>query len=259
MTDPLGLLSESWDARAPDWIRWVRAEGQPDSYWRFHRARFLSLVPTNPGQVMVDIGCGEGRVSRDLRDLGHRAFGIDRSRTMIEAAGAHPEATPAIRADALQLPLADASVDCAIAFMSLQDIDEMDVAIKEAARVLKDGRPLVLAIVHPMYSWGEFSEGADVDRPFVMKRPYFVSGRCTGQDSHDDLTMVFDREHRPLQAYTKALNQADFLIKQLYEVTDDAEPRSRVPMFLDVLAERMPRAARTDFGRPAARDPLTVS
>jgi SAM-dependent methyltransferase len=258
MTDPVALLSESWDARAQDWIKWVRAPGQPDSYWRFHRDRFLSLVPA-PGQLTVDIGCGEGRVGRDLRDRGHTVLGIDRSKAMVNAAVAHPEAAPAIVGDAVRLPLADASADCAIAFMSLQDIDKMDVAVKEAARVLKDGRPLVLAVVHPMYSGGSFSDGAGSDRLFVMNRPYFVSGRCTGRDSHDDLTMVFDREHRPLEAYTEALNQADFIIKQLYEVTDkESEPRSRVPMFLDILAERIPRHARTDAEPPAAKDPLPV-
>jgi SAM-dependent methyltransferase len=257
MTDLVGL-SESWDSRASDWIKWVRAPGQPDSYWRFHRDKFLSLVP-RPGQLTVDIGCGEGRVSRDLRDRGHNVLGIDRSHAMLKAAVDHPEAAPAIRADAVRLPLADASADCAIAFMSLQDIDKMDLAVKEAARVLKDGQPLVMAIVHPLYSWGEFSDGADADRPFVMKRPYFVSGRCSGQDSHDDLTMVFDRAHRPLEEYTRALNQADFIIKQLYEVTDkDSEPRRRVPMFLDVLAERLPRQARAGFEPSTVKDPLPV-
>jgi hypothetical protein len=71
--------------------------------------------------------------------------------------------------------------------------------------------------------------------------------------------MVFDRAHRPLEEYTKALNQADFIIKQLYEVTDkDSEPRRRVPMFLDILAERLPRQARTGSEPSTARHPLPV-
>jgi SAM-dependent methyltransferase len=258
MTDDAGPLSASWDAEARNWIRWVRAPGQPDTYWRFHRDRFLSLVPP-PGQLTVDIGCGEGRVSRDLRDRGHTVLGIDRSLIMIEAAMAHPEAAPAIVGNAVRLPLANASVDCAIAFMSLQDIDTMEVAVKETARVLKDGCSLVLAIVHPMYSGGEFSDDAGADRPFVIKGPYFVPRLSTSRDTHDDMTMVFDRKHRPLEDYTKALNQADFIIKQLYEVTDkDSEPRRRVPMFLDILAERLPRRARTGSGPSTAKDPLPV-
>ena len=61
MTDQVERLSDSWDAHAHEWIKWVRAPDRQDSYWRFHRERFLSLIPA-AGRLTVDIGCGEGRV-----------------------------------------------------------------------------------------------------------------------------------------------------------------------------------------------------
>src|SRR5689334_3091493 len=116
------VLRDKWNENADEWITWVRDPGQPDSYWRFHRKRFLSLVPV-PGRLTIDIGCGEGRVPRDLQMAGHRVVGVDWSATMCKAAATHPE-TPirAIVGDATKLPLADASADGAIAFMSLQTI-----------------------------------------------------------------------------------------------------------------------------------------
>jgi SAM-dependent methyltransferase len=70
-------LRDRWERDAADWIRWAREPGH-DSYWRFHREPFLELVPP-PRRLTLDIGCGEGRVTRDLRQLGHRVIGVDAS------------------------------------------------------------------------------------------------------------------------------------------------------------------------------------
>lgn len=76
-------LSDDWEHEAGNWIEWARAPGH-DSYWRFHRDQFLTLVPP-PGKLTVDVGCGEGRLPRDLKRLGHRVIGIDSSPTLIDA------------------------------------------------------------------------------------------------------------------------------------------------------------------------------
>src|SRR5262249_18057390 len=69
------MLRQAWERHAEDWIRWAREPGH-DSYWLFHRDRFLELVPP-PGNLTLDLGCGEGRLSRDLAARGHRILGID--------------------------------------------------------------------------------------------------------------------------------------------------------------------------------------
>ncbi|HSP71047.1 MAG TPA: class I SAM-dependent methyltransferase [Gaiellaceae bacterium] len=120
--DGAGDLRGSWEANAADFIAWARAPGH-DSYWRFHRDQFLELVPA-PGRLTVDLGCGEGRLSRDLKALRHRVVGVDASGTMVAAAR---EADPEIEvhcADAAALPLADGCADLVVAFMSLQDVDD---------------------------------------------------------------------------------------------------------------------------------------
>jgi SAM-dependent methyltransferase len=242
------VLRDSWDAHAAEWIAWVRSPDEPDSYFRFHREHFLSLVP-EPGGLTVDIGCGEGRVGRDLEQRGHRVLGIDWSFTMCKAAATHPHAPAHVAVgDAAKLPLADSSVDCVTAFMCLQDIDDMPGAISEMARVLDDGRRLALAIVHPMYSGGKFSQTGTADKDFVVKRSYFKPELCVSEDGHDGLKVLFFREHRPLEAYVRALLDAGFIIEQLHEVTDEDEskPWHRVPMFLDILATRKLREAKIE-------------
>jgi SAM-dependent methyltransferase len=245
MTDQIGLLSESWNEHAQEWIDWVRAPDCQDSYWRFHRDRFLSLVPPlKPDQVIIDIGCGEGRVARDLQLLDRTVLGVDLSPTMCQAAASHDQPTPVLQADAACLPLLDNSIDCAVAFMSLQDIDDVPNTVKEISRVLKDGASLAMAIVHPMYSGGTFStpDGGG-ENVFVMKRTYFQPEKLMSTDRHGNSRVTFFREHRPLQTYLNALTVADLHVQEILELSDEDKDRHRdgIPMFLDIVATRRPR------------------
>src|SRR5690349_23870274 len=130
-------LRDAWEANAADWIRWAREPGH-DSYWRFHRDAFFSLLPP-PGRLTLDIGCGEGRVARDLSQLGHRVVAIDGAPSMIAAAREADREGRYLLASASALPTGDAVADLAVAFMSLQDVDDLEGAAREMARVLVPG------------------------------------------------------------------------------------------------------------------------
>jgi hypothetical protein len=133
--------------------------------------------------------------------------------------------------------------------ISLQDIDDMSGAVTEIARILADDCPLVLAIVHPMYSGGKFAKSKFSvtfrnSNLFIIKRSYFQSKRLVSTDMYGSLRVTLFREHRPLQVYTQALIDAGFNIEKLIELTDDDQARNRggIPVFLDILARRQPRA-----------------
>lgn len=236
-------LRDAWDDNANAWVTWARAPGH-DSYWRFHRDQFLQIVPA-PGALTVDIGCGEGRLSRDLRALGHTVVGVDASEGMVESAR---QADPQIEvhlADAARLPLGDRVADLAVAFMSLQDIDDYEGAISEMARILRPGGRLCLAVVHPLNSAGTF-RGEEQDSPFVIEDGYLSVFRYQDDVERDGLAITFVSEHRPIEAYVGTLSRAGFLIELLREprVPDEeaAAPRQlrwqRIPLFLHIRAVR---------------------
>jgi SAM-dependent methyltransferase len=229
-------MRRAWDEHAASWIRWARAPGH-DTYWRFHRARFFELVPP-PGRLTLDLGAGEGRVARDLRARGHRVVEIDGSPAMASASAA--AGGLAAVGDLASLPIAAGAADLAVAFMALQDVDDMPAALAEAGRVLVPDACLVLAIVHPINSAGGFEQDATGGEPFVIRHSYFVPRRFREDVERDGLSMRFVGEHRSLQDYACGLEAAGFTIEALREVTEpDPQDRwSRIPLFLDLRARR---------------------
>ena len=234
-------LASAWDEHTAEFIAWARKPGH-DSYWQFHRDQFLELVPP-PGHRTLDLGCGEGRLSRDLKALGHEVVAVDLSPRMVAAAKEADPDLEAHLADAADLPFDDESFDLVVAFMSLQDMNDMEGAMREVARVLEPGGRLCLAVVHPFNSAGRFV-GDDASSPFVVEGSYLERFRYADNLVRDGLEITFVSEHRPIEAYVTALAEAGLVVERLTEtdVPDSGivRPRSRrwqrLPLFLHIRA-----------------------
>lgn len=227
-------LEDAWERNAAAWISWAREPGH-DSYWRHHGEAFFDLVP-EPGRRTLDVGCGEGRVTRDLRKGGHDVVGVDISRTMIAAAREADPDGEYVVADAASLPFPDGHADLVISFMSLMDIDDMAGAVREFARVLEPEGRLVLAVVHPINSGHEVDREQPESR-LVMTEDYFDRRYYRDDIERDGLRMVFESRHWTLQDYFDALAGTGFLVEALREGGDPDHPRwSRYPLFLHLRA-----------------------
>ncbi|HEX2576400.1 MAG TPA: class I SAM-dependent methyltransferase [Aquihabitans sp.] len=230
---PEASLAAAWEANAADWIAWARTPGH-DLYERFHRDALFRLLPP-PGRLTVDLGCGEGRVGRDLLAAGHVVVGVDRSPTLAAAAATHEPALPVVLADGVAIPMADASCDLVVAFMSLQDMDRPDAAFFEVARVLEPGGRAVMAVVHPLNGAGTFAgERGDASAPFVIDGSYLEAHRYADDVDRDGLRMRFVSDHRSLASWSGMIEAAGLLVEAMREVgsPDPADRWHRVPLFL---------------------------
>jgi SAM-dependent methyltransferase len=204
---------QDWEAQARNWIAWVR-KPDFDSYWRY-RDEFFALVPP-PGRATLDLGCGEGRVTRDLTARGHHVTGVDAAATMLAAArDLDPDGTY-LHADAADLPLPDDVFDLVVAYNTLMDVEDMAGAVREAGRVLAPGGRLCVAITHPLTNAGTLVGTGD-DATFVIDGPYFETRRFTHLERRDGMEMLFQGWDRPLSAYTAALEEAGLLIEAVRE------------------------------------------
>lgn len=111
----------------------------------------LPLLNDVQGRDVLDIGCGTGRWLRHLSDLGARSLcGIDNSAAMLSVAKSTCSPSTKLHlADALSLPLPDASVDLVIGSFLLSYVEAVDTFIEEVHRVLRDGGLLLLSDLHP--------------------------------------------------------------------------------------------------------------
>ena len=226
-------LAGSWEEHADAWIRWARAsphDGFAEGTWPALREL---LPPPGPGTV-VDLGCGEGRGSRELRALGYRVVGADYSPTLTRAARASCPAIPVVRADAAALPFTGRSADLVVACMSLLDFDDFEGAVTEIGRVLRPRGQLCLAVVHPFISAQD--EGT-LHTPWSrFSRPYLQTRRYTDRVERDGLAMTFSSMHRPLSAYITALAGQGLAITALAE-----HGEGMIPWLLAMRAEKFPR------------------
>jgi SAM-dependent methyltransferase len=228
----------TWEDEAEAWVRWARATGH-DSYWYYSSGFFDQMVPA-PGRRTLELGCGEGRVVRDLEVRGHAVVGVDSSPTMLRHARASDPDGEYVQADAASLPFEDAAFDLVVAYNSLMDVDDMPGAVREAARVLEPGGRLVVCITHPINDAGGFADRA-ADAEFVIRDSYFGRRRFDETFERDGLSLTFHGWCYPLEAYTRALENAGLVIERLRETRasdellerDPGEARwQRVPMFL---------------------------
>ncbi len=183
---------------------------------------------------MIDLGCGEGRASRELRALGHRVVGADYSPTLTRAARASCPAIPVIRADAAALPFAGQSADLVLACMSLLDFDDFGGAVAEIGRVLRPRGQLCLAVVHPFISAQD--EDTLHGPASGFSRPYLQTRRYTDRVEREGLAMTFTSMHRPLGAYTAALTGQGLAITALTEHGEGV-----IPWLLAMRAEKIQR------------------
>jgi SAM-dependent methyltransferase len=231
-----------WEQEAERWVRWARTPGH-DAYWYYSPSFFDTVVP-RPGRRTLEIGCGEGRVARDLARRGHIVVALDTSPTLVRSAKAADPAGRYLLADAATLPFPDASFDLVVAYNSLMDVSDMPAVVAEAARVLKPGRHLCVSVTHPMSDAGSFA-GQQPEAPFTILGTYLGRRRFEGTFERDGLQMTFHGWSYPLEDYARALGDAGLLIEVIREpsVSETAVRKhpswrrwQRLPMFLQLRA-----------------------
>jgi SAM-dependent methyltransferase len=222
-----------WGPDAEDWVRWARTPGH-DHYWSY-RDTFFELLPP-PGERAVELGCGEGRVSRDLAARGHRVVGVDSSSTLVRhAREAHPAGSYVV-ADGVAVPCAGASFDLAVAYNSLQVVSDMAGTVHEAARLLRPGGCFCFCVSHPVTDIGRFVD-AGGQEVFALRQPYFESQRVDETVEMDGLPMRFRGWTYTLEDYFAALESAGLVVEQVREprprgASERFERWRRVPLFL---------------------------
>jgi ArsR family transcriptional regulator len=117
-------------------------------------AALLRLVGTRPIDALLDLGTGTGWILQLLAPLYRRAIGIDASRDMLSVARSNLDKAAIVKAsvrhgDILNLPLEGQDFDLVTVHQVLHFLDQPELAIAEAARVLRPGGRLLIVDFAP--------------------------------------------------------------------------------------------------------------
>lgn len=219
MTDPAlpigygGPMADYWATFISDGLDRYRVELTDDAV--------LAEVQAGPGQVILDAGCGEGYLARAMAAQGAQVVGLDLAADLIDRALAIEAADPAgvvyhVGSMTDPAPLPEASADTVVCNHSLNDIEDLDTAIKHLRHTLRPGGRLVALVLHPCFYWQR--SGLSEDDPawparYFDTRPRLQSFTVAGQPSPGQVQAWY----RPLEAYSEALAAAGLAILKLAE------------------------------------------
>ena len=114
------------------------------------RERIREMLSLSPGDEVISIGCGPGFEPAEIGwavGNGGRVHGVDRSRPMLSLARDRCAPLPQVtlsQANAVNLPVADESVDAAVAVQVFEYLESVASAVSELARVLRPGGAAVV-------------------------------------------------------------------------------------------------------------------
>lgn len=248
--------SRSWDAVADWYVGWSGPEGSRH-HKRLAIPALIDLLRPQPGEAVLDIGCGAGALAPAVMKAGAGYTGVDLSAKLIDHARKHHRGNARfLVGDATYLAalpeLRAAAFDAAAFLLSIQDIDPLEEALASVAWALKPGGRLVLLMTHPCFriprqsGWG-WDEGRRlqfrrIDRyltPLDIPMQEYGAGKRGTTRSY----------HRPLEAYVAALAASGLMVDALREVPGECmvpreEPRAarlaeaEIPLFLCLRATR---------------------
>ncbi len=237
------MTNPTWESEAEHWTAWARTPGH-DVFPYFSPAFFDEILPAPPG-LTLEVGCGEGRVVRAMRERGNRVVGLDGSPTLARNARILDGTSSYIAGDATALPFADATFNTVVAYNALQTMcneGDMAAAVREASRVLKPGGHFCACVAHPLTDFTlvgrrsselESAEGAS----------YFDRRRVEDTVTKDGLTMTFTGWTYTLEDYTRALTDAGLAMDLLREpqpstIAANLDLWRRMPLFLFIRARK---------------------
>jgi SAM-dependent methyltransferase len=165
---------------------WISVDGTAEIRSVVSRPLIDLIETLDPNALVLDVGCGPGRVLGFLADRGLRCIGIDRSRVSLGLATKR-YGRPGAVADNLCLPLPDAIADVIISDGVIHHTEDPCAAFTENLRILKPGGRMYLGVYKPSgrYRWLYMYPGAVIRRglrnplskPLVVvfaQAPYFL-------------------------------------------------------------------------------------
>ena len=211
------MTGSRWEEHAGWWIDGFTEGADPE-----YTEQILPLAAAElaGARRILDVGCGEGQLSRlaGLLDGVEHVVGVDPTWNQITVAATRGGATGFVRSAAERLPFAGSSFDAVVACLVFEHVAAIDAAIAEIARVLIAGGRFCIFLNHPLLQTPDSGWIDDhvVDPPEQYWRigPYLPEAD-TVEEVEPGVHIRF--YHRPLSRYLNALASNGLLVERMEE------------------------------------------
>jgi SAM-dependent methyltransferase len=207
MTDPL------WEQHAGWWQREFTDGADPE-----YEEQIIPLVERHleGARRVLDVGCGEGQITRRASAGGAFAVGLDPTTAQIEEASARGGGARYVQADADHLPVPDGAFDAVVMCLVIEHLDPFEPPIHEMARVLAPGGVLLLLLNHPLLQ----TPGSGWVDDHILEEQYWRVGPYLRPDTTIEevapgVNLPF--MHRPLSRYVHVMGAVGLLIEDMDE------------------------------------------
>lgn len=250
------INNTSWNKVAPWYNKIVGSDGH---YYHEHVVipGVLRLLNLKSEDTLIDLACGQGVLARKIPHV-HKYLGLDLAKELIkEAKERNREKNHEFLVCDLSkiLKEREEKFDKATIILALQNIEQAENVIKNAANYLKKGGQLLIVLNHPCFriprqSGWSIDEKSKQQQRFInrylspLKIPIDMN---PGQKQEEAKNMTWSFHHS-LQDYSQMLYQAGFIIEKIEEWSSDKESvgkaakmenraRTEIPLFMAILAK----------------------
>lgn len=146
-------LFDTWTEQYDQWF--IAPVGQ--FVKQYESDVLLNLLDPQPGECILDVGCGTGIFTADVLKCGANITGIDLSFPMVHVASQRLQDSPfiAMCANMCELPFPDNSFDRLYSMTAIEFVPDAALAIAELERVTRKGGSIVVTTLNSLSPWAD--------------------------------------------------------------------------------------------------------